>query len=148
MLTEEELAQINLLIKREGYLNFIKNIHDFLTQQRDFYTNCCNSFKSNNEQSQENIQRKTYVIRKAVTNKNIEESCNNEREDTIENNTKILDVPEINNKSSGNIINIIKREFSENIKNTDTNVQTKKYSEEEIKKIRKGRAIQKFYKNK
>ena len=146
MLTEEELCQINLLIKREGYLNFTKNVHEFLTQQRDFYTKCCESFNIESEKKQEGVQRKTYVIRKQGV-KNIEENVSiNEREIPVENNTKLLTVPENNNRVVSNIINIIKSDVTENIEKTVPDEKTKKYSEEEIKKIRKGRAIQKFYK--
>ena len=145
MLTEEELGQINGIIKREGYLNFIKEVQDFLINKKNYYSECCSQFNANNENKQENNQRKTYVIRKATVEKVEDKTVNNETVAPVEENIKLLNVPVVGNKTSSNILEILKSESVNKIINVENN---KKYSEEEIKKIRKGRAIQKFYKNK
>jgi len=148
MLTEDELKQINELIKREGYLNFTQNVNDFLTQQRDFYTKCCEIINSDNQKTQDNVQRKTYIIRKALVKNKEDTNVNNERDCSLENNTKLLDIPDNKIKVNSNIINIIKSDVTENKEHTVSDKKNKIYSEEEIMKIRKGRAIQKFYKKK
>jgi len=145
MLTEEELGQINEIIKREGYLNFIKEVQGFLINKKNYYSECCSQFNVNNENKQENNQRKTYVIRKVTSEKVEDKTVNNETVAPVEENIKLLNVPVVSNKTRSNILEILKSESVNKIINVENN---KKYSEEEIKKIRKGRAIQKFYKNK
>jgi hypothetical protein len=145
MLTEEEIEEINGIIKREGYLNFIKEVQGFLINKKNYYSECCSQFNVNNENKQENNQRKTYVIRKATAEKVEDKTVNNETVAPVEENIKLLNVPVVGNKTSSNILEILKSKSVNKIINVEND---KKYSEEEIKKIRKGRAIQKFYKNK
>jgi hypothetical protein len=147
MFSEDEQVEVLSLIKRYGYLKFIENIQMTLTNQKEYYIKQCNEFNETTNKIKENTQRKIYKIRRDMKEEVVEENKEELRDNTLkENELKVLHVPEITKSTSGNIIEILKGDSSEKHENEVIQSEKKKCSGEELKKIRKGLAIRKFYK--
>ena len=147
MFSEDEQVEVLSLIKRYGYLKFIENIQTALTIQKEYYIKQCNEFNETTNKIQENTQRKIYKIRRDMKEEVVEENKEELRDNTLKNTElKVLHVPEISKISSTNIIEILKGDSIGNQENEVIQTEKKKCSGEELKKIRKGLAIRKFYK--
>ena len=147
MFSEDEQVEVLSLIKRYGYLKFIENVQTTLTNQKEYYIKQCNEFNDTTNKIQENTQRKIYKIRRDIKEEVVEENKEELRDNTLKNTElKVLHVPEISKISGTNIIEILKGDSIENKENEVIQTEKKKCSGEELKKIRKGYAIKKFYK--
>jgi len=146
----DELCYVVAIVKRIGYLKFIEIVQNKLTAERDFLINECNTFavEQNIEKKQENIQRKIYKFKRIQKHADEDKKAENTMVDAVkESELKVLSVPEIHKVSNTNIVEILKSDSVELNTNEIVTIENKKKcSGEELKKIRKGLAIRKFYK--